>query len=179
VVIPQVAKLFVGGAVNQLMGDLIVTPNSRVVVTTGRLPGSADFPSVVSFQTNSCSGYLGASPDYRITPSLWSSCPAPRDWSGVGQMSSDCYNFINSLGACRTPKFERKSDGLDYIDGREDRLTSLCRDFVKRNYKDVGSSGLSPGAAAGIRPAGKQGGAGGWGRPGRYDLRPLHRRARP
>lgn len=133
-VIPQVAKLFVSGVASQIMNNLIMPSNGRVIITTGRLPSSSDFPSVMSFQTNSCTGYLGALPDYRIQPYLGSYCPVPRDWPGISQMSSDCYNFIGSLGTCHTPIFERKSDGFTYIDGREDRLTSPCRDFVKTNY---------------------------------------------
>ena len=135
VLIPKVAKLFVSGQAQQVTSNLIVMPKGRVIITTGNLPSSSDFPATFSFQVNSCSGYLGEPSWYRLQPSLARNCPVSRDWPGVSQLTSECYSFVDrSISSCHTPVFERKSDGYNYIDGREDRLTSTCRDFVKKNY---------------------------------------------
>lgn len=134
VFIPQVAKLPVSGQGKQFLSDMVLAPSSsRVVINTGNLPSSSDFPSSYSFQVNSCSGYLGKNPRYGISPSIGGFCPSTTDWPGIQQMSNDCYNFIGTIGSCRTPEFERRADGMNYIDNREDRLSSVCRNFIKEN----------------------------------------------
>lgn len=132
--LPRVTKLFQGGGNNLADSSLIVSRGSEVFITSGSLPSTGYFPPILNFQTNICSGYLEEMEYTNFSPSLWSSCPLPRDWPASAGVANECYQYLTGLGACRTPKFERKTDGLDYIDGYRDQLTSACRTFVQQNF---------------------------------------------
>ncbi|MEK7650881.1 MAG: hypothetical protein AAB364_03400 [Patescibacteria group bacterium] len=134
VLIPRVTKLFRANGNNAANSDLILSDNAQVVITTGGPPTSSPFPLNANFQTNLCSGYLDDLENVDFSPSLWSSCPQPRDWPGASNIDNACYQFVSYLRSCHTPKFERKVDSVDYVDNQVNKLSSSCQNFVQNNF---------------------------------------------
>jgi len=75
---------------------IIVSPGSRIIVTTGRSPIGA------SFKTNICTGYLEQFQDFR--PSLRRECPRPIDelpgGGAPGTYKDSCIDFVESMSRC-------------------------------------------------------------------------------
>lgn len=134
IVLPRVRKLFIAGTQNLPDSDIVLMPNSRVVITTGSVPSNDPFPVNADFQTNICSGYIGRFTSLQLSPSLYGFCPAPTSWPGAEAVGGECYRYIKNLSSCHTPDFEERMDGNVYVDGRLDFLTSSCREVVKRNF---------------------------------------------
>lgn len=136
-VIPQVTQTLTLGGQALPKTNLVLQSGDTVVITTGYPPRwNRELAGAASgFRLNRCTGYLSDSGDYRFSPSLWSSCPAPGDWLAARSLDEECYDFVESeIGSCHTPKFKRDSEGNRTIDGREDDLSSRCRSFVEETY---------------------------------------------
>lgn len=133
VLIPRVTKLFRAGSDNAATSNLVVSNNAQVVITTGSAPSSSPFP-VGNFQVNLCSGYLEDLENVDFSPTLWSSCPQPRDWPGVSNVDNACYQFASYLRSCHAPKFERRADSVDYVDGQVNKLSTSCQNFVQNSF---------------------------------------------
>lgn len=137
-VIPQVANLLTLGRSGPARGDLVLQSGDTVVVTTGSLPANAGELAGAEggFRLNRCVGYLQDSGDYDFAPSLWGSCPAPRDWPAAKGLDERCYNFVSErIGSCHAPEFKtNRYDDSPTVDGAPDTLTGLCRNFIKQTY---------------------------------------------
>ncbi|HEY4476968.1 MAG TPA: hypothetical protein VJB69_03260 [Candidatus Paceibacterota bacterium] len=133
VIIPYGTRLFIGDSANLPNMPIILAPEARLVLTTGRMPNSDPYVINANFLVNKCSGYLDALPQYRFTPALYSSCPAPIKEPGVDGLENDCYKFVSRLSSCHTPKVERNADGYEFID-RVSGLSSYCRSFLEEHF---------------------------------------------
>lgn len=136
--IPRGTKLLRGDGVNRADDPIILEPGGQAVITSGWFPSIGPFSIDVSFQVSRCLGYIEATPNVQFTPSVGSSCPRGEDEPWLGGLTDECFEFVTRWPSCQTPKFERRSDGYDYINGRRDTLTSQCREFIKSHFNYQG-----------------------------------------
>ncbi len=100
---------------------VVLKPGGKAVVTTG---GS---PILYSFRINKCLGYY--SQDVTFIPSIYTSCPAPKDegfYLPPTSLDNDtCMEYIQNLSSCQRP----------YKDGFSD-LIRTCQNFLEKtiNY---------------------------------------------
>jgi hypothetical protein len=134
IVIPKANKLFVASSVAQPVDQIMLEPGARAYLITGGVPGASPFAIENSFQLNKCTGYIENLSDYRFAVSLSSNCPDPRDELGVDGLADECYDFVQSLGSCRTPKFELRVDGNGFRDSRENTVTGACRTYIEQHF---------------------------------------------
>lgn len=86
--------------------DIILKPYDIAYVTTGSISNTSPF-MVESFKDNECSSYIQNTLGYQqaFVPSLSNSCVAPSEEPGVSSLDVECQNFIQTMPACQTPKF--------------------------------------------------------------------------
>lgn len=96
VTIPKGTYLYFTDSQN-VEDDIYMQAQDTLYLVTGISPNGA------SFKTNKCSGYL--SQQQTFTPSLWTSCPAPRDenLSSIPRtLNNDaCFDYIDSYPSCQ------------------------------------------------------------------------------
>ncbi len=94
--IPKATKLFFADSPNS-EEDIILSANENLYLVTGYSSNGS------SFKVNKCSGYL--SQFQTFNPSLYTSCPAPRDetLSSIPQtLNNDaCFEYIERMPSCR------------------------------------------------------------------------------
>jgi len=90
--IPKAVDVFLSGKINKEQ-DVILEPNSKAIITTGRSPVGA------SFRLDKCSGYLEQSQDFY--PSINEKCPRPKDENWPQNLSGQCLDYIKTLPRCR------------------------------------------------------------------------------
>ncbi len=133
VIIPRGTKLFIGNSANLATAPITLAPGGRLVLTTGQIPNSDPYTINANFLTNKCTGYLNALPQYRFTPALRRSCPAPAKEPGINNLDNECYNFSSYMSSCHTPKIERDADGYEFIDNNSG-LSSNCRAYLQEHF---------------------------------------------
>ena len=135
VLIPTAARLFSKQWAGATVGAVILSPGGSAIITTGRPPSTNRWPANLSFQTNSCVGYLMEEvQDFRMNPTLPRRCPWPDEEPGVSGLSDDCYNFVRRYRACHTPEFSRDSAGYELLDDRRWQLPSTCRAYLLDHF---------------------------------------------
>jgi len=87
------SKLPLTGGANTKI-PLLLNPGESAFVTTGRSPIG------VSFQINSCSGYLEQFQDF--SPRLQKSCPTPISdlYKSVANVTNECSSYVSTLPSC-------------------------------------------------------------------------------
>jgi len=93
-VIGGASKLPIVGKTNR-EAPLILRPGDSVFIVTGRSPLG------VSFQTNTCSGYLEQFQDFY--PRLQKNCPVPISdlYKAVGGVENSCSSYVSTLPNCK------------------------------------------------------------------------------
>ncbi len=118
--IPQGSYIYFDNSQNA-EEDVNLSADDTVYLITGSSPIG------VGFRINKCSGYQ--TQFHTFTPSLWTSCPAPRneDTSSIKPIVANdaCFDYINSFPSCRVP-----------TDSLPNNWTYECKQFVtqKINY---------------------------------------------
>jgi hypothetical protein len=116
--IPQAAPVFVGGVVNSV-GPLYLAPGALATIVT------AASPVGVSFEENTCTGYLAQLQQFY--PRLDESCPSPSDAlpetpGNLQVYGASCFDYIANIPEC-------------YFSGTSlpASLTLACRSFIANN----------------------------------------------
>ena len=120
-------------------GPISLAPGDNAIVTTGRPFSQFPFSINTSFRENICEGYLK---NYPFEPSLSLECPLASDDSAVRYITSECYDYVQSLSRCEDPqKYDKDNFDLE---------TTQCRSFMtaRLNYPSCvaahrGDSGFS------------------------------------
>ncbi len=134
-VIGDGAKIFLPGRINYFQPVTLYDNQSATIVTGSALNVGS---KISGFQVNKCAGYIEQDKSYQFFPPLSTQCPIPRKEAGVHMMERSCYEFVQSLSSCRTPKFPE----FVYINGIAERgyvdntpgLSSQCKDYLKSHY---------------------------------------------
>jgi len=97
--IPQAAAPFLQGRINPV-GDVALAPGGHAIISTGASPVG------VSFQENSCIGYLGTLQPF--VPALPQSCPSPllsvpNTPANDATLGSSCFDYLATLPPCTFP----------------------------------------------------------------------------
>ncbi len=136
--IPFGAKVLPSDGRSQAFDPIVLPPSGRAVVVSGFFPPIGLVPINVSFQINRCVGYIEAADNVQFSPAITLSCPRGEDEPWLGGLPDECYELVTRWPSCQTPKFERRSDGYDYLNGRRYTLTGQCREFINSHFNYQG-----------------------------------------
>lgn len=101
------------------VGPIVMRPGDSAILSTGRPFSQFPFSITTNFRENICDGYLK---EYPFTPALTLACPVPTSDSEVRTVTSECYDYMNSLYRCEDPvKYDKKG---------YDSQTGQCRSFM-------------------------------------------------
>ncbi len=114
VIIPLGAAFFVLGSVNNLQ-PIVMAPGATAILTTGPSPVG------ISFQENTCTGYLNELQSF--TPEISLRCPRssgalPITAANIRTYGEACIDFASSVEACHFPS------------SIPDTLSPACRSFI-------------------------------------------------
>lgn len=104
-------------------GPIILRPGDGAIVTTGRPFSQFPFSISTSFRENICEGYLR---NYPFEPALDQSCPAPTDDPDTRVVTTECYDYLQSLNRCEDPA---KYDKANF-----EMTTSQCQSFMTARF---------------------------------------------
>lgn len=117
VAIPDGVALYRDGGVLNKEADIILKPGQRAYLITG------ESPIGVSFQENSCMGYIAR--EESIYPSISYQCYDPdylrKRYSDIELDDDSCYDFISSVWRCETVSMDEP---------RVLELSGKCRRFI-------------------------------------------------
>ena len=110
---------------NFAVGPIVLAPGDNAIVTTGRPFVQYPFSITTNFRENICDGYLK---NYPFMPSLEQDCPYPANDPAINTVTSECYDYMQSLGRCEDPYVSDKT--------RFDMETTPCQNFMtaRLNY---------------------------------------------
>ena len=77
-------------------------------------------PAGLNFRLNKCTGYLNETITFK--PALPRNCPRVSR-SDISTLDGTCQNFIDSIGACKTPSANEVNV-----------LNNACRDFINNHF---------------------------------------------
>lgn len=116
--LPKAANLVLTG-ITANKTDVLLPPNGRVIISSGRSPIGT------SFRVNMCTGYLDQFQSY--TPALFKECPIPTEELALYGPKHDtaCVQFVEKLPRCKVYQGSFPSD-----------IGASCKKFVveKLNY---------------------------------------------
>jgi hypothetical protein len=104
---------------NFRIGDIVLKPGDKAIVTTGGPFTSYPFKITTSFRENMCLGYLK---NYPFEPYVNQSCPVIVNDPDARTMTDQCYNYMQGIYSCSDPAKEDKA--------RFEEQTSICRNFI-------------------------------------------------
>jgi len=116
--------------------SLVLGPNERAVITTGRASVQSPYQIPNIFKENICTGYLEALPGYAFTPALQYSCPSPSKEPGIESLDRECRDFVNRINTCETPVFDAKDQDKENCTTcvKGTRLSSACALYVREHF---------------------------------------------
>lgn len=112
-----------GGSINQTK-PIILEPSQQAFLITGSSPIN------VSFQENSCIGYLREHD--KFYPSLTNQCPRPMDlmerYGNIELDDDSCYDFVRRVGRC-----EIIEDDDERLEDLSNRCVKFAQDYLNYN----------------------------------------------
>ena len=107
------------------IGNIVLKSGDHAIVTTGGPFTQFSFSIPTSFRENICLGFLKK---YPFEPRVYAACPVITQDKDIRTVTSECYDYLSSLGRCENPEVENKV--------RFDEQPSHCKAFVRerQNY---------------------------------------------